>query len=145
MHRAQTALRHPGLKVTTSDSTPYPAVLLLRPTGVEGFDDDPGCLRTGGNGGYQALHMAAHAGAARILLFGFDLDDRAGSHWHGDHPEPLRNTPSAVFAIWRARFATLVEPLRARGVEVVNCAPQSALQCWPLADPFDILSRGRLL
>lgn len=139
MHHAQTALRHPGLKVTTSDSTPYRAVLSLRPTGVEGFDPDPGCLRTGGNGGYQGLHLAAHAGATRILLFGFDLDDQAGTHWHGDHPAPLRNTPPRVFALWRTRFETLVHPLRTRGVEVINCASQSALDCWPKADPFEAL------
>lgn len=139
-HHAATALHFPGLKATANDSVPYRAVHCLRPTGVEGFDPDPACLRTGGNGGYQALHLAVHAGATRILLFGFDLDDQAGRHWHGDHPAPLVNTAPGVFAIWRARFATLVAPLHSRGVQVVNCAPQSALQCWPLADPFETLA-----
>lgn len=139
-HHSATALHFPGLKATANDSVPYRAVHCLRPTGVEGFDPDPACLRTGGNGGYQALHLAVHAGAARVLLFGFDLDDRAGRHWHGDHPAPLVNTAPGVFAIWRARFATLVAPLHSRGVQVVNCAPQSALRCWPLADPFETLA-----
>lgn len=135
-HYAQTALAFPGLKVTTNDCVPFRDVLCLRPTGIEGFDPDPGCLRTGGNSGYQAIHLAAHAGAKRILLFGFDM---AGSHWHPDHPAPLTNAPSGVYEIWRRRFETLVGPLQSGGIEVVNCAPQSALRCWPLADPFTTL------
>jgi hypothetical protein len=54
-----------------------------------GFDPDPSALRTGGNSGYQALSIAVHAGASRVLLFGFDMQ---GTHFHGAHPQPLRNT-----------------------------------------------------
>lgn len=127
LHHAQRALKAPGIKVTASDSTPFQAVKVLRNTGVEGFDPDPSCLRTGGNGGYQAIHLAIHAGAARILLLGFDM---RGSHFFGRHPAPLRNTDPGSFVTWAGRFGALND----RGAEIVNCTPGSALRAFPVAD-----------
>lgn len=130
------ALKFAGLKVTVQESVPHPAVLGLRHSGAEGFDDDPECLRTGGNSGYQAIHIAAHAGAKRILLCGFDM---GGGHWHGDHPKPLRNTPPPTYARWIERFKTLAPELAQRGIAVVNCTPKSALRCFPMANLKDEL------
>ncbi len=36
-------------------------------------------------------------------------------------------------------FPTLIEPLKARGVEVVNCTPGSALTCFPMGKIEDLL------
>lgn len=139
------ALKFPGLKVTAGEFT---GVLRLRNTGTEGFDADPGAVRTGGNSGYQAVHVAAHAGAARILLCGFDMRDTGGeSHWHGHHPHGLRRTPEPTFERWCVRFAQLGEALALRGVEVVNTTPGSALHCFratPLGDCLRALQREHL-
>lgn len=129
-----------GLKLTIhTGAGPVPDGLLwLRNSGRTGFDDDPAAVRTGSNSGYQAVHIAAAAGAARILLCGFDMQ---GGHWHGDHPAQLkRNTPDA-FEKFRAAFATLVDPLRKRGVDVVNVTPGSALECWRRARLEDELEK----
>lgn len=134
--RAQDALKFPGLKVTTNESTPFRQVLHLRAGERLGFDPDPSRLATGGNGGYQALHIAVHAGAARVLLFGFDM---RGGHWHGQHATPLSNPSPGTFARWVAAFETLAPHLRARGVEVLNCAPGSALRCFPAASMAEAL------
>lgn len=125
-----------GLKVTAGDSNLPSDVHALRITGADGFDPDPECVRTGGNSGYAAVHLAAHAGASRILLFGFDM--RPG-HWHGDHPRPLRNAPAETYDRWVRRFAGLSEALKARGVEVINCTPGSALTCFPVANIAEAL------
>jgi len=134
--RAQDALKFDGLKVTTNGSTPFRQVLHLQAGERLGFDPNPSRLATGGNGGYQALHIAAHAGAARVLLFGFDM---RGGHWHGPHADPLSNPSPSTFARWIAAFQTLAPQLRARGVEVLNCTPGSALRCFPAAAMADAL------
>jgi len=100
---------------------------VMRYGGLHGFDDRPGYLRSGGNSGYQALHLAASMGAARILLFGFDCH---GGHWHGDHPDKLGNPMASTYAGWIRNFTSLAPLLRERGIEVVNCTPGSKLECF---------------
>lgn len=104
-------------------------------TGKEGFDPDPSCYRTGGNGTYAAMHFAGHAGAGKVVLLGADM--KGGTHWFGDHPRGIRGTPD--FPNWIRRFATLVEPFREMGIEVVNCSPGSALECFPKARLEEVL------
>jgi len=128
------ALHFAGLRVSVSE---VKGVHRLRHTGAEGFDPDPTCVKTGGNSGYQALHIAAHAGAKRILLCGFDMH---GGHWHKEHQRPLRTTPSPSYGRWIARLATLGEALATRGIEVINCTPGSALRCFRMARLDDCLA-----
>lgn len=113
-----------GVKVCSDDSLQWSEVMSLRHTGKIGFDADPACIRSGGNSGYQAVHVAAQAGAARILLCGFDM---GGAHWH-DAPAPAAH----LFATWIERFETLADALRGQ-VEILNCTPGSALKCFPMA------------
>jgi hypothetical protein len=140
-HHAVDALRFAGLKVTCDAGTPFPQVLGLRNAGADGFENDPGAVRTGGNGAYQAVHIAAHAGAARILLFGLDFH---GTHWHGRHAEPLANTAPYTFTLWAKQFAALAVLLDRRGVRVVNATPGSALNCFPVIEP-DLALRWALM
>ena len=132
------ALKFAGLKVSVSGGI-GPSVLGLRTTGTTGFDPDPECLRTGGNSGYQAVHIAAHAGADRILLCGFNM---GGVHWHGPHQRPLRTTMASTYESWIDRFATLAKAFSDRGgPQVINCTPGTALHCWPKMDLETALAR----
>lgn len=121
-----------GIKATCSPDPitllPFPDVMMLRMTGKAGFDPDPGCIRSGQNSGYQAIHIAVHAGAKRILLFGFDMH---GGHWHGRHPPNLRNAGEDIFLKWIPFFDRLAVILHDMEVEVLNCTPGSALKCFP--------------
>lgn len=117
----------PGLKVTCMDSAERLGVLVLEQTGTKGFDPNPSCIRTGGNSGYQAVHVAIHAKAKRILLLGFDMHAKNGAHWFGRHPPRLRNTEPESYPGWVERF----EALKGRGSEIINCTPGSALRCFP--------------
>lgn len=120
-----------GLKLCADDTLPGADVYTLRHTGKLGFDADPRCIRSGGNSGYQAVHVAVQAGAARILLCGFDMH---GTHYFGRHDKgDLQNTPPEKFALWRARFAAL----NGHGAEIINCTPGSALACFPRGDVRD--------
>jgi hypothetical protein len=105
-------------------------VRVLRATGVDGFDENPSNLRTGGNSGYQAIHLAAHLGAARILLLGYDMQ---GSHWHGAHNPPLKNPRREHFERWVPRFKVLNSELKKRNVDVVNCSRETALKAFKIS------------
>lgn len=133
----QEALSFPGLKVTASDNA-FPATKYLHPTGTEGFDPHPGFIRTGGNSAYQAMHIAAQAGASRILLCGVDLHSNGGIHHHGRHPYPLRNPAESEFILMRNRFKTF--PAKELGIEVLNCSPGSMLECFPKVEIEEALS-----
>lgn len=80
------------------------------------------------NSGVLGLECAVRAGATRILLLGTDM---CGSHFFGPYAS-LRNTKPhqrmqhlKQYAAW-ARLN--------RKVEVLNCTPGSALDCFPKAD-----------
>lgn len=113
-----------GIKLSAQPGSP--GAIYMRSSGSTGFDPRPGFIRTGGNSGYQAVHVAIHAGAARILLCGFDMH---GTHYFGPHKPPLRNTHPSSFARWVDRFAEL----NGKGTEIINCTPGSALRCFPFA------------
>lgn len=88
-----------------------------------------GVVRQGGNSGYQAIGLAFDQGAERIVLLGFDMQDTGGrTHWHGDHPEGLRN--ASPFASWIGKFGQLAVDLQREGVVVINATRQTALTCF---------------
>lgn len=118
-----------GLRYSVSSEAAKWGVSILRNTGADGLEMSPDGLKTGRNGGYQALNLAIHFGATRILLLGYDLQlgDQQKGHWHPDHPHG-RPSPFGVFL---DKFKTLVGPLANLGIDVVNCTPRSALTCFP--------------
>lgn len=92
-------------------------------------------LAMGSNSGLLACHVAVtQLGAQRLLLLGLDM---RGTHFFGRHPEPLKNTKPERFAQMRKQF----ENWRHRGVEVWNCNPESALECFPKMTLEDALAR----
>jgi hypothetical protein len=88
-----------------------------------------GLIHFGGSGGYQAINLAYLWGAKRILLLGFDCQKvNNKNHWFGQHP--IGFSQSQPFNIWLNNFPRLADDLKAEGVEVINCSPNSALQCF---------------
>lgn len=104
-------------------------VFFLKNNGAEGLSLEPGALCTGANSGYQAVNLAVLAGASKIALLGYDARPGPGgrNHWFGDHPD----RSSAPYDEMRKRFRTMVVPLASLGVEVLNCTPGSAIDCFP--------------
>lgn len=98
-------------------------VQVLKDGGLEGLDLRPGYIRRGHNSGFQAINVAVHAGAARILLLGYDM---RGGHFFGRHPD----NSAPQFAACLPLFQTLVAPLAAAGVEVINCTRKTAITCF---------------
>ena len=84
-------------------------------------------FRGSGNSGTCAVALALAAGAARIVLLGYDCtfapDGRR--HWHGDHPPGLGNCLS--IARWPLQFKRVARDAKAAGVRVTNCSRRTAL------------------
>ncbi len=122
----------------SSDFTDHPQVHALRLTGQSGHEDAPDGLRHGSNSGYQAIELATKLGAKRVVLLGYDMRADGGrSHWH-DEPRQ-RDFADVAARSMLPHFASLVEPLKALGVEVVNATPGSAITCFPKASLEDAL------
>jgi len=89
----------------------------------------PGHVNSGGNSGYQAINLAYHFGAKRIILLGFDMHRKEGGHWHGEH-DGMLSAPERHIEKWRAKMTILANDLREAGVIVINSTPGSALKCF---------------
>jgi len=66
----------------------------------------------------------------RILLVGFDMSLERGIHWHGAHRDRLNNPPQGRIGIWRKRLDAAAPAIAARGIEVINTSPDSALTAY---------------
>jgi hypothetical protein len=119
-----------GLKFTLArHAAKWSGVQVLQNTGESGLELNPSGLRTGRNGGYQAMNVALHLGAARIVLLGYDMQPGPDGtdHWHPDHPRRTWQ-PYALFV---RHFDRVAELYQERGIEVLNCSRRTALTCFP--------------
>jgi hypothetical protein len=114
------------------NEVPFDDIDTVESSGPDGADFRPGYVRTGGNSGYQAIQLAVHLGAERIILLGFDMNPKRFVHWFGDHPNEIRNVPNV--AGWVRRYDGLAEALNRRGIDVVNSSPDTALAAFPRVD-----------
>ena len=80
------------------------------------------------NSGVLALEVAKQLGATRVLLLGFD---HHGTHYFGPYTNGLRNTPERRRLEHMRQFEQWGRANK--GIEVVNCTPNSALKCFPMA------------
>jgi hypothetical protein len=98
----------------------------LKLSGRPMLSEEPGIIHSG-NSGWGALQIAYLMGARAIAIFG--LDGKPGGYWYGgDGPNgPLDHLP--------ALFASALAQLKARGVQVVNASPDSAITCFERMDP----------
>lgn len=102
-----------------------------------GLSTDPAVLMHGRNSGYQAINLAVHLGAAKILLLGYDMQRTHGRE--NFHDGPMKG-PGDKYQGWLPLFETLVEPLKQLGVAVINCTPGSALTCFPMMSLSEALA-----
>jgi hypothetical protein len=102
--------------------------------GITGLSRDKDVVVSGGNSGYQAINLAYHLGATRIILIGMDMSWQGGkSHWFGDHPEELTNAkPDRYIAAFRT-----IKPAD-YGLEIINCSRRTALDAFPRQNLEDI-------
>lgn len=91
-----------------------------------GYSPERGTITTGGNSGFQAVHLAAYWGAQRILLLGYDMQRTGGKeHHYGKHRGRLAN--GVGFKEWLARFKPLVIDLKRQKIQLLNLSRSTAL------------------
>lgn len=144
-HNREAALAFKGIKVAIQPASgglkrESEEVRMMGNGGRHGFDERNTHLRTGGNSGYQAIHLAVHLGVKKILLFGFDMHGKNGQHWFGYHS--WRDGHEGNYNLFRARFDTLAPELRKREIEVLNCTPGSALECFTMSTIEEVETNG---
>lgn len=118
-----------GLKYSLqSASSRFKGVQVLRNIGRDGLTLDPTGVKTGHNSGYQAINLAVHFGASKIVLLGYDMGHSAKgpAHFFGEH----RDKSQPPYAACIKAFNTLPAPLKAAGVDIVNCSRSTALTCF---------------
>lgn len=82
-----------------------------------------------GNSGAQAINLAYLFGAHKILLLGMTMREIDGKrHFHGNHEAPL--TQTQLFPEWLKKMEVVARDAERLGVDIVNCDPLSAMQCF---------------
>lgn len=118
----------------------FPNIRGLQPVRAGGINFEAGRinvgLRRGANSGHQAINLAVHLGARRVVLLGYDM---RGEHFFGQHQAPLSQAQN--FPMWIRSIATIL-PKLADGTQIVNATPGSALGgLFPLTTLDDELRR----
>lgn len=94
------------------------------------LSNDSGYIHTGSHSGYQLLNIAYLRGAKKIILVGYDCTMMNGKrHWFGNHPEGLNRNSN--YGPWVAHYRRAATQLENHGIEVINCSPGSAIDCFP--------------
>lgn len=163
LRHAKAMRSFPGLKVRVHNSLAKPAVrpmpgkhcqgchlrtkgdgkcwcdgiVTLRNLGSRGLSLEPDALYTGDNSGTAAINLAVLLGAKRILLLGYDMDTYKGRRHFYDTEAQSCSSP---FFKFRKLTERLVEPLKAAGVDVINCSRRTALDCFPVVSLEQALS-----
>lgn len=136
-HRTRLAQFH-GLKVTChSGASKETWIKFLGRDGRKprGISSAPNLVSWNGNSGAAAVSVAAHAGAKRIILLGFDMslngDNR--QHWHNLYGRGVinvgdeRKRRKLPFERHLRGFEDIARDAQAMGIEILNASPTSAI------------------
>jgi hypothetical protein len=113
-----------------------------------GLSTDRDIISHGHGSGFSLVSMAYRAGAERIVLLGYDLryaEDYDGKgrqigstprHFFGEYPTHMQHWPSVqVKDGVHVELVELYRSIKEQGlVEVINCTPDSAIDCFPMVD-----------
>jgi len=88
-----------------------------------------------GNSGAAAISIAAHTGAKRIFLLGFDMNLHKDykQHWHSLYLNDQFNPGTAKklpFAKHLQGFPRIQQDAKRRGIEIFNVNPNSEIDCF---------------
>lgn len=113
----------------TLDGRPFG--IPLRLLGSEGFSEDlTQGIYSGYTVSYFALQIAAYMGFREIFFLGLDLNHQADqTHFFGTDFRS-RNHVDTEFPRMRRMLTAGAEHARRLGVQVYNCSPDSALDCF---------------
>lgn len=90
------------------------------------------------NSGAGAIALAAHLGARRVILLGYDCKFQGGRrHWHADHRKGEGSGNAGSVGKWPDHFRRL--RLHLPDIEIINCSRDTALTVFRRANLEDAL------
>lgn len=132
--------KFPGLRVSCAPNTenvPWVKFLAREGSHGKGISTNPYKVSWNGNSGAAAISVAAHAGAKRIILLGFDmtLGENKMQHWHdiykkgpATNEKRLRKLPFHRHLIG---FGQIAKDAKRMGIEILNASPKSVITEFP--------------
>lgn len=94
----------------------------------------------GSNSPFQAMGLAYHWGARRIVFLGLDLQYGPSGETHGhEYPDDFKRGPSSLLT-FRAAYEAAAPKLQQLGVDVVNASRSTALTCFRREPIGEVLS-----
>lgn len=96
------------------------------------------------NSGAAAISVAAHTGAKRIILLGFDmtLNMQGQQHWHDVYGRRLRDPKKAKalpFTRHLQGFTAIQNDARKMNIEILNCSEESVIPNFKKIKLSDVL------
>lgn len=137
-------LKFNGLRVScdwkNNLNDPRVKVLTKNPTHRQGITFKPGLISWNFNSGAAAINLAIQFGAKKIILLGFDmeLDANNNQHWHKYYTSSLK-TVGQTMARHLKGFPIIAQDIKGKGIEIINCSPDSKIDCFRKANIWEVL------
>lgn len=126
-----------GLRYAIEPEAASYGATILRMSGADGLELlDRGAVRHGKNSGYQAVNVAAHLGASRVVLLGYDMQRDAAGSLHFYRCPGVAGDDE--LALWRSYFDALARRMPP-GLRIVNATRSTALRSFPRISLEDVL------
>ena len=93
-----------------------------------GFSFDSDVINYGDNSGFQAINLALLLGSTYIVLIGFDMSAKQGTHFFGDYKNGLTNNDE--YERWIPEFDAAANNLPPY-TKIINATPGTALHSFP--------------
>lgn len=133
-----------GLKVTCTDLASTNAVEWVKYLSkdkehVKGITRNPSKVSWNHNSGGAAISLAAHTGAKKIILLGFDMNvnENKNMHWHDIYKRGKIETPNdwkhwqPILERQMLGFKQIAKDAEAMGITIINASPTSAIKHFP--------------
>ena len=133
---------YPGIKVSSHPKTQGLEWVNYVPREryhLTGLSPNPRTICWNANSGAAAIDVAVHAGAKRVLLLGMDMqvDEVGRQHWHDEYHTPkMKKQP---FDTHLRAFPDIAKDAQAKGVEIINVSPDSAIHSFPKVTLKEVL------
>ena len=142
LREAMEFAKYPGLKISChpdSRSEPWLKYLERDADHVKGISPNPRKVSWNNNTGAAAISVAAHTGAKRIFLLGFDmkLGSNRMQHWHDLYnrgpvpPDDDRRNRKLAFDRHLIAFPDIASDAKRMGIQIINVCPDSAITDFP--------------
>lgn len=104
--------------------------------------DDLGKIGVGGNSGFHAINLAIQFGIdQQLILVGFDMTAKNGTHWHGDHVKGLSNPRDFNMERWGRIIDEAYPRICELGIRAVNVSDASKLNAYPKMTMEEVMGR----